>query len=846
MAKKYLVPIDLQRNELQNARVQNLGTAPSTPVSGQIYYDTGSNTLQFYNATTWGPIGVTISPATTVTAMNSFGLTSTVGTATTYAREDHRHSTPATPTAANVGAVANAGNATSLQTGTAAGRPSTGQTAGNIYVDSDDFLLWIATNATTFTQLAAFGGAGTTVNATASAAGSATTYARSDHNHSISTATAGSSAVGDSASAGSGTSMALANHVHGREAFGTPVSLAYGGSNTAGSATTVAKSDHIHALPAAPTASSVGAVGNAGGVTTAQAGLASSRPTTGQVAGNLYFDTDDFLFYIATGATTFTQMAPFAATGAITTVTIAAAAAAGSATTYARGDHTHAVGTPAAATTSAVGDSAAAGSSGTPARSDHTHGREAFGLTAAMVAETFGASNNAGSATTLARVDHVHGMPAAPTVSSIGAVANAGNAASLQTGTAASRPASGQTAGNIYVDNDDFLAYIATNSTTFAQIAPFGVVGSIVAVSGAAASAGSSATYARIDHQHSLPAAATATTSAVGDVAAAGSSTNVARADHTHGREAFGTVTGQTSFAASSGNGSATTLSRSDHTHGTPTHDNTAHSAINISALAAPTVDVSWGSHKITNLLDPTSAQDAATKNYVDSAVQGLKWKDAVRAASTANVAVASALVNGLSMDGVTLATGDRVILKNQTATAENGIYVVVASGAASRAVDMDAAAEVPGATAYVREGTANGGLAWTITTTGAITLGTTGLTWAIQSGANSVTAGAGLTSSGNAFAVGAGTGITVAADTVAVDTSVVVRKFTTTVGNGSLTSITVNHNLGTQYVTVAVFTNSGVFDEIECDVQHTDGNNVTLLFSVAPTSNQYAVVIHG
>jgi hypothetical protein len=313
-----------------------------------------------------------------------------------------------------------------------------------------------------------------------------------------------------------------------------------------------------------------------------------------------------------------------------------------------------------------------------------------------------------------------------------------------------------------------------------------------------------------------------------------------------HAREAFGAVTAQTSFGAGSGNGSATTVSHSDHTHGTPTHNAAAHSAISISDLAAPTADVPWNSKKITGLLDPTSAQDAATKNYVDNAVAGLSWKDPVRAASTANVTIASALTNGSSMDGVTLATGDRVLLKNQTAPAENGIYIVVASGAASRATDADLASEVEGLAVYVREGTVSGGLAYLLSTTGSITLGTTGLSFTQFSGASTATAGAGLTATGNVFAVGAGTGITVNADSVQTDHTVIPQLYSTNIGDGSSTSIAVTHNLGTRAVVVEVFRNSSPWDTVECDVQRNSTSQVTLLFAVAPTSNQFTVVVHG
>lgn len=113
------------------------------------------------------------------------------------------------------------------------------------------------------------------------------------------------------------------------------------------------------------------------------------------------------------------------------------------------------------------------------------------------------------------------------------------------------------------------------------------------------------------------------------------------------------------------------------------------------------------------------------------TSVEALSWKQAVRAASTANVTLASAVENGDTIDGVTLATGDRVLLKNQTAGAENGIYTVNASGAPTRSTDADAGAELVNAAVIVSEGTANADTAWICTTNAPVTLGTTSLTWA-------------------------------------------------------------------------------------------------------------------
>lgn len=106
------------------------------------------------------------------------------------------------------------------------------------------------------------------------------------------------------------------------------------------------------------------------------------------------------------------------------------------------------------------------------------------------------------------------------------------------------------------------------------------------------------------------------------------------------------------------------------------------------------------------------------------------EWKTAVVAASTGNVAVASALVNGLVMDtSVTLATGQRVLLRNQTAPAENGIWIVAASGAASRATDLDGGTEANDAAVNVTGGTTQAGMNY-VQTVGSVTIGTTGQTW--------------------------------------------------------------------------------------------------------------------
>lgn len=410
----------------------------------------------------------------------------------------------------------------------------------------------------------------------------------------------------------------------------------------------------------------------------------------------------------------------------------------------------------------------------------------------------------------------------------------------------ANRPAAGE-AGRLFYATDQALLYFDDGST-WTQISGFGSV-TAQTTYGAASGNGSSNSYSRTDHTHGTPSLSTnaASVQAIGDSATNGSGTAPAKDDHKHGMPAFGSVTAQTSFGASSGNGSSTSIARTDHTHGTPTHDNSAHSAINLSALAVPLADVSAGGFKITNLATPTVSTDAATKGYVDATAQGLDVKDSVRAATTTNGTLATAFDNGSVIDGVTLATNDRILIKNQTDQTANGIYIVQASGAPVRSSDMDAGSEFPGAFTFVEEGTANADDGFVCTNNSPVVLGTDNITWTQFSGSGSFTASDGVLLTGNNFTgvVVASGGLSVGASGFQLDTAIAVRKFAASVGNGSATSYTVTHNLNTQDVIVAVYDNSSPYAEVIADVQHSTVNTVTVLFSVAPTSNQYRVVVH-
>ena len=261
-------------------------------------------------------------------------------------------------------------------------------------------------------------------------------------------------------------------------------------------------------------------------------------------------------------------------------------------------------------------------------------------------------------------------------------------------------------------------------------------------------------------------------------------------------------------------------------------------------ALATSAVDLN--NQKITNLTDPTNPQDAANKRYVDSAVVGIDWKPSVRVATTAAITLATGLENGDTLDGVTLATGDRVLVKNQTDATENGIYVVAASGAPARSSDADTAAEITASFAvFVEEGTVNTDSGWTLTNNGAVTVGTTALSFTQFTGLGQITAGAGLTKTANTLDVIGGDGITVNADSVVINRAVVVTKYATNIGDGTATSYTVTHGLATKDVIVSIYDNASPYAEVETDVEHTTTNTITVLFSVAPTTDKYRVVVH-
>lgn len=310
--------------------------------------------------------------------------------------------------------------------------------------------------------------------------------------------------------------------------------------------------------------------------------------------------------------------------------------------------------------------------------------------------------------------------------------------------------------------------------------------------------------------------------------------------------------------------------------------------AYRLDQFAAPTGPVAFNNQKITGLLDPTLPQDAATKGYVDGAIQGINQKASVRAATTTSLASLSA---PQTVDGVALIAGDRVLVKDQAAPAANGIYQVNA-GAWTRTTDADTWPELVNAFVFVSSGTVNADTGWVCTVDTGGTLNSTAVTFVQFSAAGQVSAanvgtGAGIyrdktgnllnfksivpgstklgvTNNANDITLDVapanidkntlgGTYLSVANGGTGAGTVITARqalgvtaKYAAALGDGSTLNYTINHNLASMDVHVAVYEASSPYNLVYADIALIDTNNISVQFTVAPTSGQYRVVVIG
>lgn len=295
--------------------------------------------------------------------------------------------------------------------------------------------------------------------------------------------------------------------------------------------------------------------------------------------------------------------------------------------------------------------------------------------------------------------------------------------------------------------------------------------------------------------------------------------------------------------------------------------------------LATPTADVNMAGQKIVGLQLPTFGSDAASKAYVDNSIAGLKWKNPVKVATTANITLSGAQ----TIDGISVIAGDRVLVKNQTTPSQNGIYDVSNSGW-TRASDMNAWTMVPSAAVMIEQGTVNSDTRWNCTSDSGGTLNTTAITFVQFMGADSITAGDGLNKSGNVLSVNVdnesleivgdtlqlktnegvqGSGLDVSEDGVklslntdqfsvqsgllTLQTEYNFQKSSGTItGNGSATAFDFTHNLNTKQVVIELYDTDND-KTILVETKRKNLNEVTVTFKVAPANLKvYGICVIG
>lgn len=243
-------------------------------------------------------------------------------------------------------------------------------------------------------------------------------------------------------------------------------------------------------------------------------------------------------------------------------------------------------------------------------------------------------------------------------------------------------------------------------------------------------------------------------------------------------------------------------------------------------------IDLDFGSvARLLNLLDAVDPQEPATLAQLHAAIEGLAWKDNVRVSTQSNINLSSP---GASVDGITMAVSDRVLVRAETATATNGIYLWNGAAVAmTRSDDCSTAAELESAVTTVDEGT-DAGVSYRQSAVN-LTLGTDPVTWTVF---GTVVPAASESTAGKAeLATQAETDA--GTDDLRIVTPLKLAtwsgrplKYSTLVGDGAATSYTITHNLNTRDLQAVVRRNSGAYDEIIADVEFTTVNTVTVIFA--------------
>ena len=247
---------------------------------------------------------------------------------------------------------------------------------------------------------------------------------------------------------------------------------------------------------------------------------------------------------------------------------------------------------------------------------------------------------------------------------------------------------------------------------------------------------------------------------------------------------------------------------------------------------------------KVVNLPTPSASGDGVPKSYVDSLVEGLAWKDSCRVATQSNLNLSAP---GATIDGITMASGDRILVRSQSTTTENGIYVWNgAASAATRSLDASTFPELEQAVTTVEEGTSAAATYRQDQING--TIGSSAVSW-VSFGTSAPAASettAGIAELATQAEVNTGTDdLRIVTPLKLATWSGRIKKFAVSIGDGSATSYTVTHNLASLDVVVTVFANSGG-DEVITDVTHATTNTLTVVFATAPASNAYRVVVVG